>query len=193
MANRETAEDSGKEQDVPRDKDLLAQFHIAEYNAVMARLTNWVTLQNSQWAVLLIFLALIAHLHNTFPYPQLLAWGSGLVAECVCIFWYVMFQEACWSREYVEKTLRPKIAPLVHNRPFWNYEAYVAGKRGTGFVGREWMAAILALLAVGGVTLWRRQWWNQMDYLGLVLASIVFIVLLFLAIRTVRTRCRIFS
>lgn len=192
MENRGAEEGSGKERN-DAESELLVQLHIAEYNMLMARLTNWITLQNSLWAVLVIFLALIAQVYNSLPSPRLLAWGSVLVAEYVCIFWYVMQLEVYRSIAYVEKELRPKIAPLVQNQRFWNWEAHVAEGRGTRFIWWEWMSAFLALLAVAGVALCRTRSWTRSDYLGLALASIVYISLLTLAIGMYRMRRRIFS
>ncbi len=128
--------------------ELLIGLHVAEYQALMARLTNWITIQASLWAVLVLVLALAAQVWNSSSYRRVLAWGSVFMFQVVGIFWYQAQSEVYQIIRYVEKRLRPLVGPLVQDKSFWNYEKYLAEQRGEGFIWWEWTVALLCFSAI---------------------------------------------
>src|SRR5690242_12937810 len=68
------------------DSNAALHLHLAEYQMLMARLTNWITLQNSLYAVLIFFLALISGIWGSFRQHAILLWGVAFVVQLIAIF-----------------------------------------------------------------------------------------------------------
>ncbi|MGH9745154.1 MAG: hypothetical protein ACRD59_03455 [Candidatus Acidiferrales bacterium] len=171
----------------------LIQLHLSEYQALAARLTNWITLQYSLWAVLVFYVALIGQVWLTFPPPSrfVLVWGSVGIFEIVALFWCNSQMEVYRYVDYIERELRPCLEGQVGNQPFWKYEQYIDKTRGR-FVWWEWMLPFVCLLALTTAILWRRPW-SCWDSWGLVITILVYILLFVGVASMVAFRRKIFS
>jgi hypothetical protein len=100
---------------------ILAQFYVAEYSALMGRVTMWTTLQYSLWPIVLWVIYLLIQLYNRVPSPWL-AW----IAAAIVPIGYIAFQsamvDALNSVLLIESRLRPLAAKLVDTQLFWLHE-----------------------------------------------------------------------
>ncbi|MBZ5694902.1 MAG: hypothetical protein LAN36_06035 [Acidobacteriia bacterium] len=175
----------------PYRPELLVQVHVAEYQALMERLTNWITLQCSLWAVFVFYLALVAQVWQSFQNKCLLVWVSVFIFEVVELYWCYWQMETYRNVAYVEKVLRPLVESQVGHSPFWRYERHIAWTRGEGFIWWEWSNVVYPVLVLGAAAIWRRPW-SAWDSLGLIFAVLMYAGVVVVAVDMLKTRRSIF-
>jgi hypothetical protein len=172
---------------MPDDADAsrraaLAQFHAAEYSALMSRISLWTTLQYQTWPIVILVYGVLASLKG-LP-TTLLEWFAGLAVPVA----YVAFQRAMVdgleSVLMIETRLRPVASDLAGTEAFWFHERFhrrvPRSKRGLD-VAFWWLWPPLNTLvwSIGTfifIRLYRSsfEWkplylaWNMFDYLYLL-------------------------
>jgi uncharacterized membrane protein len=99
---------------------ILAQFHTAEYSAIMARISAWAQLQYAAWPILIGAFALLAQMGNISPKYR---WWAALLTTLVV---YVAYQSTMVGMLFyallIEQHVRPRAAMLVKTDEFWLHE-----------------------------------------------------------------------
>jgi hypothetical protein len=99
---------------------MLAQFHAAEYSAIMARISAWAQLQYAAWPIVIGALAILVQMDTVEEKYRW--WLSLLVTLAV----YVAYQGTMVGMlAYVlliERHVRPRAASLVKTDEFWLHE-----------------------------------------------------------------------
>src|SRR5689334_10829650 len=116
----------------PKARDSLIQLHIAEYNALTSRITNWLTLLNGVWVLMATVVVIIPYIWSLLPeegHNSVLYLALAAVQIMLCVWAHMMFDQYSTIR-YIEVQLRPKVALLVGHEQFWLYEAYMGPCRG---------------------------------------------------------------
>lgn len=157
--------------------DILLKLHIAEYQNLSFRNTNFITLQCALFPILLAFMLFVANFWNSFD-PIILIWGSLLFAQFLGILWYWFRYEQYINICYIVQELRPLIESII-NEPcrFWEYEKYLAKVRGKGPMWYECVIPIVILniiIIIGMI----RYPLTRLDFYG-VLFNLGFFGLLF--------------
>lgn len=142
-------------------KAILAQYHAAEYSALMGRVSSWESLQYAAWPILIAALALIAQMENI---DESYRWWAALISTLLV---YVAYQGSMVNMLYyvllVERDLRPLAGWLVGSQNFWVHERI----RHKGFPpnpawSTKWPVVIsflvIALVAVGIVCEYGAHW-----------------------------------
>jgi hypothetical protein len=167
----------------------LTDLHVAEYQALETRLTNWITLQCSLWAIIVVYFALVVQAWGDFPMKSALVWMSVLVLEVAAVYWYVWQTEIYNNVRYIETVLRPTLRGIVQTNEFWKYEYFISRERGEGFLWWEWLHCVHPLVAILlGTVASRRAGWGTSAWVGLIVTALIYTFLLYLAITMVRTR-----
>ncbi|MES1244396.1 MAG: hypothetical protein ABUT39_22520 [Acidobacteriota bacterium] len=99
---------------------ILAQYHAAEYSALMGRVSSWENLQYAAWPILIAALALLAQMENI---DEKYRWWAALLSALVV---YVAYQGTMVNMLYyvlvIERDIRPLAGQLVGNENFWIHE-----------------------------------------------------------------------
>jgi hypothetical protein len=112
---------------------LLIDVHLAEYQALMARATNYIAMGAATWplgvSLLGFFMAFLALLwqHLTEAQVQeysffIVGWLSVFAIQLVLIFWTFLVREQYKTVLYIETRLRPLVQDLVQTPNYWLYE-----------------------------------------------------------------------
>jgi len=169
---------------------LLVQAHFTEYQAIVARISRFVSLQFVVWPVWVAFLILVATRYETKKLsPILFAWGSVLATQCAVQIYNFALYEVYNHVRYIENALRPKVATLLGTDSFWGYERYLnkTGKANHPLIG-DIAPTVGSLAMIGLATLWRWHSWSKWDFLSLAIIAIVFNVIRLSAFRIVKVR-----
>jgi hypothetical protein len=112
---------------------LLIQVHLAEYQALMARATNYIAMGAATWPLgvsllgfITAFFALLWQ-HLTEAQIQkfsffIVGWLSVFAIQLAFIFWTFLVREQYKTALYLETKLRPLVQDLVQTPNFWLYE-----------------------------------------------------------------------
>jgi len=154
------------------NEELLAELHLAEYSAITARLSTWITLQYAIYAVAGAAVAAVASSSLSGP-PRI--WIGFLILQLLAWAWLQTACEIFIHVLYVEEELKKKVASLTHSHEFWGYEPSLNKIRGKGFVKLEWTAGLAigyVILLIGGAwLLWTftRPWrWTDLFWVALI-------------------------
>lgn len=112
-----------------RDGLLTAKYqaHIAEYQVLMTRNTQNITLQGIVLPAVLVSLSLLAQKWGSFD-RALLTWSAVLVVQLL-ILWTLKLQREQYNNiRYIETRLHDAISELGDPR-MWGYERYLAERR----------------------------------------------------------------
>lgn len=110
----------------------IVQLHVAEYNAIMARNVNWLTLISGTWALLFAFVGTLAVIPESVRHaidPRVLAWGSVAVILTIIGQYYGLTAEQYRGILYIQQRLRPQLKALTGDGEFWNWEHWIHGFR----------------------------------------------------------------
>ncbi len=180
----EIGQTRAKADEVPRVQSVesLIQLHIAEYNALTTRNNNWNQIQVAMWTLILLYLTVAASIWTYSSqikplYEIYLVWGSGVVIQLILIMLCWTVEELYRNVAYIECELRPLVRDLVNNKPFWQYETFLARESGTAKGLTDFGAALLFLVVLCLVAVVRHSFSNKQELLGL-LANLPFTVLL---------------
>jgi hypothetical protein len=99
---------------------ILAQFHAAEYAALMGRVSSWESLQYAAWPIALAAVTFIFQLQGiSWNYR----WWVALIGFLLV---YVAYQGTMVNMLYsvlvIERDLRPRAGKLLSEENFWVYE-----------------------------------------------------------------------
>jgi hypothetical protein len=169
------------------DKTDLLQLHVSEYQAIVARNSVWQSMQAGFVPLLLVFYALIAQLWSTVDHA-VLAWLSLLVFELVSFVFGQTTLEVYDNVRYVETVLRPALKNLLGTDAFWMYERWVRPRRLKFAFWYEALPTILTLPALGVTSAWRYGERALGDWLAFATCIVLYLLLVLLNIRMVRTR-----
>jgi len=123
----------------------LAQLHIAEYEALMTRNSNIMTLQFSLLPAAVLIVALFAGMWSmNWDHNELIIWAVYTSLLVVSIVWTGTLWEIYNNVSYVERELKPLISDLCGSTAFWKYERHQARLRGTNPLPWELAQPILA-------------------------------------------------
>lgn len=148
----------------PKRNELLLQLHIAEYQALTTRGTNWLALESGIWVLMVLFLAVLPQLWNLAPH-DLLMWG-GFAALVIMLFvWSNMTYDHYTSVRYIEQELRSMIVAVVGPAKFWQYETYIAPTRPkTQPLWFEALPAFVNFVVLVGIAAFRYPERHRRDY-----------------------------
>jgi hypothetical protein len=145
-----TTDESANGPDVPRPVDVgaaLVSVHLSEYQALTNRITYWISIQYITYSVLGVVLALILQAWQAQGSNHAtVLWGGLFVIQLAAWAWTF----AVWDTAvYLEEYLRPKIACLILDPPFWCFEPYLAKQRQGRSNKIEWKFAVITMAALG--------------------------------------------
>jgi hypothetical protein len=144
----------GSNNSATQDTKSLLDLHIAEYNALTARNTQWSVIQSNIWVLFIIALTLIATFWASHPdYPRSAISTAGLIAEGVLIGLCFATMEIYRNVYYLEHELRRSVERLLQRKGVWQYEQFLFKRSG------------------------RKPWWSDAAGAGLgfgVLVSVIF-------------------
>jgi hypothetical protein len=137
-----------------------------------------------------IYLAIVFQAWPTFRAQRLLLWSSVFVFEVLALFWYTWQMETYNNVRYVEHVLRSRVREIVTHDAFWDYEYFQAGDRGERFIWWEWTHCAHPLIAIVVASVVARRFWSCWDALLLASTAILYLVILWFALKTMRLRQR---
>jgi hypothetical protein len=183
MAAQDTLSDTEK---------VLVQLHSTEYQAIVTRISRFISLQFVVGPVLVAFLTLVAtgyqHEIEIFS-PFVVAWGCALATQLAVQTYYFALYEVYNHVRYVENDLRPKVERLLGTDLFWGYERYLTrtGKAYNPLIG-DVGPAIFSLAAFALPALWRWDNCSGWDVLGLAVDGIFLILISVTVCNVVKVR-----
>jgi hypothetical protein len=173
--------DNAQEQESDIDRQYLMQLHLAEYQAITSRITNWITLQYWTPAIVGGVLAVLAGVSKVFP-PIVDIWTVSLIIEIgIGAYYYTLF-EMMNNARYLECELAPKIRRALSapgqsaQGAFWSYEGYRKGNYVYSPLGMYLMALPCMAIPVVAILLHRQLWpplWWPGDLAGLTVCYAV--------------------
>jgi len=97
------------------------QLHLAEYGAITARITNWITLQFAIAPIIGGVLVLLADARGLFPLI-VMVWVVAIIIDIgIAAYLYTLY-EMMNNAKYIECKLTSLIG--MEQVPFWQYEHY---------------------------------------------------------------------
>lgn len=172
------------------EKEL--DLHIAEYNTLTNRATNFINIQFVLLTALLAWVVVIGQIWNP-NLNYLLSWGLLLGAQIIGVINSNMAWETYTIVRYLESDLRPKVVALIKKESFWNYESYLATQRGVKlnfawvpFMDFFWV--VLAGIVLAAVTIYRFQNWAFIDWVLFIINLVIFIAMTIRTYHTVRMK-----
>ena len=152
---------------ITKREELLLNLHIAEYSALMARATNWLTLESGIWLLMVGFVAILPNLWNSLP-QHLIVWGSFGVLLIMLFVWSNMTYDHYTSVRYIEHELRSSIIGVIGPARFWRYEAFIAPTRPKNqpfwFEAAPAFGSFGVLAALAAYRFPRRQPWDYIEF-----------------------------
>ena len=147
----------------------LVQLHIAEYQALTTRSTYWITIQNSVWALILIYLTIVVSIWSKdSSHTPFLVWASGVVIQLCLAGWYYAGNENYRNVFYIENELRSLIQTVIGPQDFWRYETFLAKRSGRKPIWSDTAPTIFLVLAYGAVV-WIRRPFSGSELWGFLL------------------------
>lgn len=124
----------------PETQRLQLQAYLGEYQAMMARVNFFMSLQFMPVAPLVAFLAAVAVAHKYLElHIVLLVWVSAGVTQIAILVYYFALHEVYNHVQYLETKLRPRVAALLLLRvdTLWGWERHLkkSGKAYGAWVG----------------------------------------------------------
>jgi hypothetical protein len=158
---------------LPRDESqaerdrLAAQFIVAEYNTMMAKVHLWMTFQYSGMSLVAVTLTLLARLEPTVKMEALL-WSAAIVIVVAYIAYQGAMLEGLRAVLHVERELRPRAEALLRTKDVFRWEPNLRATRKPNPGQSRYIPAILS--AVAGIALFAYRWpsANVFDYIGVV-------------------------
>jgi hypothetical protein len=123
-------------------KKLVLDCHLAEYETLTSRITNWLTLQFATYAIAAAYLGFVIQAWRSVD-SATLVWASTLVLQLLAWAMLQISWEVFACAVYIKKQLKPKIRSLVRDDSFWAYEHHMAGLRKKGLIHFEWYYGLL--------------------------------------------------
>jgi hypothetical protein len=129
---------------------ILAQFHTAEYSAIMARISAWAQLQYAAWPIVFGAFAILVQMGTVSAKYR---WWLALL---VTLAIYVAYQGTMVGMlSYVlliEQHVRPRAEKLVKTDEFWLHERVWRKNLPSNPAWSPWWPPVLSFLAIVAVT-----------------------------------------
>ena len=160
---------------------ILAQFHAAEYSAIMARISAWAQLQYAAWPIVIGALTILVQMKSL---EEKYRWWLALL---VTLAVYVAYQGTMVGMlAYVlliERHVRPRAETLVKTDEFWLHERVWRKNLPSNPAWSPLLPPILSFLSIVAVTaiVVHDYGWRSMDWKdgGALLTSLVLWAILF--------------
>ena len=138
------------------------ELHIAEYEALMTRISYLLQVQYAFWPVALVIVAIAAQIWSSEwgqAHGWFIAWGTLASLIVIAFAWGRLLCELFQDVMYIEHKLRPRVEQLVGSAEFWLYEAFQHASRSSKMRFDELVSPIAAtlLLAVMVLRAWPLQ------------------------------------
>lgn len=146
-------------------RQTLLQAHFIEYQATVAKIGRFESLQLIIWGVLFAFVTLAA----SIVHQAQLIWVSVIAAQIVVAIYYFALYEAYSHTRYIECDLRPKVAGLLHTDLVWRCEKYIRrkGKSLSPLIGDIFFPLSVSFIAVLVPIWW--TWCHELSKLSFAL------------------------
>jgi hypothetical protein len=126
------------------ERRALLDIHLAEYQGLTARITNWTSIQYVSYSVLAAVITLMVQASGV-GYPMKIGGGCLLVLLCVWAWSYSTW-EILNTALYLEGSLRHEIRELLPGRSLLGWESYLARPRKVGYSKYERQFALFVLV-----------------------------------------------
>jgi hypothetical protein len=155
---------------------ILIQLHIAEYNSLTTRCTNFTYIINAVLSLIVVWLTAMIGLWISKPQLNIIPWGALLGSQIFGIIFATLVYEQYNMVRYIEGYLRPEIEKLVNNKIFWYYESFLISQRKDTYKIWEFSSAIATAIFIIALAIVRapREW---IDFLGLGINLVLLVVL----------------
>lgn len=175
-----------KEED--KDRRFLIDLHLAEYQTLADRATNYIVGGTIVWPLMVSFLGFLVTVWEHLTPDRsteygffILVWCGALGIQLALILWTYLVCEQYKLVLYIEKELRPRICSLVQSDDFWLIERKLR-KHTSVNKWFELMTEFWVFLGIVIIVLFRYsvlRGFTFLDWIGLSLNLIVFGTLLF--------------
>ncbi len=167
---------------------LLVQLHIAEYQALTNRNTNWSTIQLYIFSLIVAFITFMVLVWNKETMLQtFVLWGGCIIVQLCLLQLYFVGHEIYRNVYYIEGELRRNVSALVRDLHVWRYEQFLVTRSGKKPIWTDITPTILFLAAFGIAISLRHQCW---DVLGVLFNLPFAVILIFQTIEMVKLRRR---
>jgi hypothetical protein len=185
------------------DAALLIQLHAAEYQALTARATYFITIMAGIWPLMILYLAVVAQVvkSSNASFSESLkvilstptfvraafVWGNLFVLQLMLLIYSQFLLEQYGIVLYLETGIRPLLRRLVGDAQFWRYEEFQ--KQLSRKISTYWEPTCpVAVGIVLLVILWFLRPMTMIDWLGFGLNFLVFFCLGWITFRIIQTR-----
>jgi|SRR5215213_5110805 len=120
----------------------IMQLHLAEYQTITARITNWITLQFSIAPIIGGVLVLLADARDLFPLVVNIWVVATIVNIGIAAYLYTLF-EMMNNAQYIECKLTSIIG--LEHVPYWQYEHFRSSNHAYSPAG-IYLTAVIAVL-----------------------------------------------
>jgi len=141
----------------PLSREELLNLHRAEYAALMARCTSFISMHVGMWSAIV---AVAAFFFTQWSNTQnaTYVWLGGLAVQAFLHIWVTLVEEQYLAASYIENVLRRAVlaaAPGLKAQEFWQYETSVAKRRIPESWWGEWLLPVILLAALIAACMWR--------------------------------------
>lgn len=178
---RRSTENNGSAHSSSDGRDLLT-IHLAEYDALMERCTNFISLHVGMWGLIIAVGAFFWQQWSTTR-DATFVWLGGASSQALLQIWVTLIEEQYIAIAYIQTELRNEIGralPEVSRGAFWRYEEFVNRHRIKESWWGEWILPALLFVAIAAAIIWRRN--SLVSELPLVIVNLALLVTL--AVRT---------
>jgi hypothetical protein len=151
------------------DVDAIVALHSAEYQALVARSTNWITIQMALWPVMAGLLLLMVEARGKVP-DDFLAWGGSVLILVVMLAYHSASFEQYNNIRYIELVLKPLIRHHVRDPEFWGYEPWLQSHRGLSPVWWEYLPLAFPVAGILGAAYYQVPWSSVVSGIGILLS-----------------------
>ena len=146
--------------------ESLLLLHIAEYDALMNRCTNFIAIHVGLWSVIVVVAAFVIDkwlaasdsAHPDSTRQMVLLWLGGAAIQALLHIWVTIIEEQYLTVSYIENSLRDAVASVVPNvspRGFWRYEIFLERRRLSESWWGEWLMPAILLVLFVIIVCWR--------------------------------------
>ena len=177
---------------------LQSQAHIAEYQALMTRMSWFMSLQFMPVVPTIAFFSFVALTQDALG-PFVVTWGAAWVVQVSVLIYYFALHEVYNHALYIEANLKERLSPILRldATSYWGWERHLKefGKANDPRFG-DIIPASLAAIAFLSATFWamtrcRQSWW--WDCLGFFVVGLFLIGVVVLAMRVLKVRTKLES
>jgi len=176
--------------------DKLLQLHLAEYQVLSARSTNWITLQYGLAAFTVAALGVIIANWGRLFSSDVGTWVIAILYQFIMVAHLLVLSELFNNVRYMECELRPAVKQLVSQATdvaqtgkveelrFWRYQQYMASHSAYR-PAAVYLLPLQAIAAMLAAIWFRHKTWAGIDWFGGAGSLLVAIVSVVLALSVV--------